>query len=61
MTGSMVMGTAGQPPGLAAVGAVAGVLKMAARLAALRSAGRIGKPGLLISVPGERALRWRVP
>ena len=26
-----------------------------------RSVGITGKPGLLICVPGERALRWRVP
>ena len=57
MTGSMVMGEARQPAGFAAVGAVAGVLKIAARFAAERSSGRIGKPGLLISVPGESALR----
>src|SRR6266436_9449053 len=36
ITGSMAMGTAGQPPGLIAVGAVAGVLKVAARFPAVR-------------------------
>ena len=41
------MGTAGQPPGLAMVGAVAGVLKTAARFAAERSAGKIGRAGII--------------
>src|SRR5260370_37431032 len=48
------MGTAGHGP-------VAGVLNTAARFAAERSAGRIGKPGLLIDVPGDKPLRWRGP
>src|SRR5271165_5221252 len=51
----MVIGAAAQPFGLLAGGATAGVLKMLARFAALRSVGRIGKPGLLICVPGESA------
>src|SRR6266403_4020917 len=54
MTGSIAIGAAGQDP-------EAGVLKIEARLAAERSAGRMGNAGLLICVPGERALRWRVP
>src|SRR2546423_9578093 len=53
VTGSMVIGTAEQL-------AIAGVLKIAARLAAERSAGKMGNPGLLICVPGDNALRWRV-
>src|SRR5258705_1063918 len=54
MTGSIAIGAAGQDP-------EAGVLKIEARLAAERSAGRMGNAGLLICVPGESALRWRVP
>src|SRR5215467_2255532 len=44
----------------AVIGKVA-VLKAAAMFAAERSVGSAGKAGLLICVPGERALRWRVP
>src|SRR4029077_3046407 len=46
VTGSIVIGTAGQHAGFAAVGGVAGVLNTAARLAVDRSAGKIGRPGL---------------
>src|SRR5882672_8806492 len=53
LTSSIVIGTPEQL-------AVAGVLKTAARFAAERSAGRIGKV-VLMSVPGDKPLRCRVP
>src|SRR5215472_11411745 len=64
--------TFGQPAGFFAVGGVAGLLKSlmssCSNAAVLtgspkvpRSVGIMGKPGLLICVPGERALRCRVP
>src|SRR6267378_1380164 len=53
LTSSIVIGTPEQL-------AVAGVLKSAARFVAERSTGKIGKV-VLISVPGDKPLRWRVP
>ena len=51
MTGSMSVGAIGK----------AAVLSALAMEAASRVVGREGKAGLLICVPGESALRWRVP
>src|SRR5262245_59597676 len=63
-TGSMVMGTAAHPAGLAAVGAVAGARKIAGRsgagVAGERSGGRLGEAGWLSAVRGEGANGWRV-
>src|SRR5215475_1857520 len=59
VTGSIVIAWAGHPAvfGPSGSGAVAGVLKIAAKFPAERSSGKIGSAGLLISVPGESALR----
>src|SRR6266571_1848777 len=46
--------------GLPAHGPVAGVLNTAAKFAAERSVGRMGRL-VLMSVPGDKPLRWRVP